>query len=158
VVEQVEGLKARRGDLSGPVLAILATLVLLAIGAAIVAYFVLLGTSPQHGVVAVVGQPTIVKAGANGFIANVTIKNVGSANITITTGAGTNVSLETIVYVLLTYPSTGTIRLPPGATVTLGFNSTTGWSSIAPRETVSGVLIVEGVGTLEVVFRVIRPS
>ena len=39
-------MKARRGDLSGPVLAVLVTLVLLAIGAAIIAYFVLLGAAP----------------------------------------------------------------------------------------------------------------
>ena len=152
-------MKARRGDLSGPVLAILVTLVLLAIGAAIVAYFVLLGGAPQQGVIAVIGQPTIVKAGASGFIANVTIKNVGSANITITAGTGTNVKLNITGQTLsLNYPATGTIKLAPGATVTLGFYSSTGWSSIAARETVSGVLIVRDVGTLEVVFRVIKPS
>jgi hypothetical protein len=155
----VEGLKARRGDLSGPVLAILVTLVLLAIGAAIIAYFVLLGTTPQQGVVAVVGQPTIVKAGANGFIANVTIKNVGSANITITTGVAANVKLNITGRTLnLNYPATGTIKLAPGATVTLGFYSTTGWSSIATRETVSGALIIRDAGTMEVVFRVVKPS
>jgi hypothetical protein len=155
----VEGLKARRGDLSGPVLAILVTLVLLAIGAAIVAYFVLLGTSQQQGVIAVVGQPTIVKAGASGFMANVTIKNVGSANITITTGTGSNVKLNITGQTLnLNYPASGTIRLAPGATVTLGFHSTTRWSTIEARETVSGALIVRDVGTIEVVFRVIRPS
>jgi hypothetical protein len=155
----VEGLKARRGDLSGPVLAILVTLVLLAIGAAIVAYFVLLGGAPQQGVIAVVGQPTIVKGSGNSFIANITIKNVGSANITITTGGGTNVRLNITGQTLnLDYPATGTIRLRPGDTITLGFRHTTGWPLVAPRETVSGVLIIRDVGTLEVVFRVIRPS
>ncbi|MFZ8789985.1 MAG: hypothetical protein ACO2OZ_10075 [Acidilobaceae archaeon] len=155
----MEGLKARRGDLSGPVLAILVTLVLLAIGAAIIAYFVLLGGAPQQGVVAVVGQPTIVKAGANGFIANVTIKNVGSANITITAGTGTNVKLNITGQTLpLNYPATGSIKLAPGATVTLGFHSTTGWPLVAARETVSGALIISDAGTLEVVFRVIKPS
>jgi len=152
-------LKARRGDLSGPVLAILVTLVLLAIGAVIIAYFVLLGGGPQQGVIAVVGQPTIVKAGASGFIANVTIKNVGSANITITTGSGTNVKLNITGQTLnLNYPATGTIKLAPGATVTLGFYHALGWPSVAPRETVNGVLTIRDVGTLEVVFRVIKPS
>jgi hypothetical protein len=155
----VEGLKARRGDLSGPVLAILVTLVLLAIGAAVIAYFVLLGGAPQQGVIAVVGQPTIVKAGASGFIANVTIKNVGSADITITAGTETNVKLNITGRTLpLNYPASGTIRLAPGATVTLGFNSTSGWGSIEARETVSGALIISNAGTLEVVFRVIKPS
>jgi hypothetical protein len=155
----VESLKARRGDLSGPVLAILVTLVLLAIGAAIIAYFVLLGGAPQQAVIAVVGQPVIMKAGADGFIANVTIKNVGSANITITTGTATNVRLNiTGQNLALNFPATGTIRLAPGATVTLGFHSTSGWSTIAARETVSGALIIRDAGTLEVVFRVIKPS
>jgi hypothetical protein len=156
-------MKARRGDLSGPVLAILVTLVLLAIGAAIVAYFVLLGTSPQHGVVAVVGQPTIMRLppsdalGVDAFGAMVTIKNVGSANITITTGGGTNVRLNITGQTLnLDYPATGTIRLRPGDTITLGFRHTTGWPLVAPRETVSGVLIIRDVGTLEVVFRVVK--
>jgi hypothetical protein len=153
----VEGLKARRGDLSGPVLAILVTLVLLAIGAAIIAYFVLLGTSPQQGVIAVVGQPTIVKAGANGFIANVTIKNVGSTNITIaaTANAKLNITGQTLN---LNHPTTVPIKLAPGATITLGFHSTTRWSTIQDRDTVSGALIIRGAGTMEVVFRVIRPS
>jgi hypothetical protein len=144
----VEGLKARRGDLSGPVLAILVTLVLLAIGAAIIAYFVLLGGAPQQGVIAVVGQPTIVKAGSNGFIASVTIKNVGSAVI-----SSSSVSLN-ITGTTLT-ASLG--DLAPGATATLSFSAGSGWSTIQDKDTVSGALIT-GAGTLEVVFRVIKPS
>jgi hypothetical protein len=150
----VVGLKARRGDLSGPVLAILVTLVLLAIGAAIVAYFVLLGGSPQQGVIAVVGQPTIVRAGANDFIANVTIKNVGSTNITIAAG---NVRLNiTGTTVPANYVSR--TNLPPGATATLGFVVTGRWSAVENRETVSGALTIREVGTMEVVFRVVKPS
>jgi archaellum component FlaG (FlaF/FlaG flagellin family) len=150
----VESLKARRGDLSGPVLAILVTLVLLAIGAAIIAYFVLLGTAPQQGVVAVVGQPTIVKAGANDFIANVTIKNVGSSTITLSPASvqlnitGTTVPAN---YISRT-------ELPPGATATIGFVVAGKWPAVAGKETVSGALIVREAGTMEVVFRVIRPS
>ncbi len=147
-------MKARRGDLSGPVLAILVTLVLLAIGAAIIAYFVLLGTAPQQGVVAVVGQPTIVKAGANDFIANVTIKNVGSSTITLSPASvqlnitGTTVSANYI----------SRAELPPGATATIGFVVAGKWSAVAGKETVSGALIVREAGTMEVVFRVIRAS
>jgi archaellum component FlaF (FlaF/FlaG flagellin family) len=150
----VESLKARRGDLSGPVLAILVTLVLLAIGAAIVAYFVLLGAAPQQAVIAVVGQPTIVKSGANNFIANVTIKNVGSANITLqTTDVYLNITGTTVSanYVSKTY-------LTPGSTATIGFQVNNKWPAVAGRETVSGALIVREAGTMEVVFRVIKPS
>jgi hypothetical protein len=144
----VEGLKARRGDLSGPVLAILVTLVLLAIGAAIIAYFVLLGAGPQQGVIAVVGQPTIVKAGTDGFVASVTIKNVGSATIPSST-----VKLN----ITGTQISTSMGSLSPGDTTTLSFSSTLGWNTISTRETVSGALITEA-GTLEVVFKVIKSS
>jgi uncharacterized Zn-binding protein involved in type VI secretion len=149
----VEGLKARRGDLSGPVLAILVTLVLLAIGAAIIAYFVLLGGAPQQGVIAVVGQPTIVKAGADDFIANVTIKNVGSTDITLSDNVQLNITGKIVTADYVSRDS-----LPPGATATIGFKVDGKWSAVAGRETVSGALIVRGAGTLEVVFRVIRPS
>jgi hypothetical protein len=147
-------LKARRGDQSGPVLAILVTLVLLAIGAAIVAYFVLLGGSPQHGVIAVVGQPTIVKAGSNDFIANITIKNVGSTNITLTTA---NVRLN-ITGTIVTPNYISRASLTPGATATLGFHVTDRWPLVASKETVSGVLTIRDVTAMEVVFRVVKPS
>jgi len=152
-------LKARRGDLSGPVLAILVTLVLLAIGAAIIAYFVLLGGAPQQAVIAVVGQPVIMKANTDNdayydFIANVTIKNVGSATVTLGTD---NIFLNiTGTSVKADYVSKTT--LAPGETATLGFNVEDKWSAVEGKETVSGALIIREVGTLEVVFRVIRPS
>ncbi len=147
-------MKARRGDLSGPVLAILVTLVLLAIGAAIIAYFVLLGGAPQQGVVAVVGQPTIVKAGANDFIANITIKNTGSTTISISPA---NVRLN-ITGVTVSANFVSRTTLPPGATATIGFVVTGKWGAVADRETVSGALTIREVGTMEVVFRVIRLS
>jgi hypothetical protein len=150
----VEGLKARRGDLSGPVLAILVTLVLLAIGAAIVAYFVLLGGASQHAVIAVVGQPTIVKGSGNNFIANITIKNVGSTNITLTT---TNVRLN-ITGTVVTPNYISRASLTPGATATLGFLVTDRWPLVASKETVSGVLTIRDVTAMEVVFRVVKPS
>jgi len=147
-------LKARRGDLSGPVLAILVTLVLLAIGAAIVAYFVLLGGAPQQAVIAVVGQPTIVKGSGNNFIANITIKNVGSTNITLTT---TNVRLN-ITGTVVTPNYISRTSLTPGATATIGFYVTNRWPLVASKETVSGVLTIRDVMAMEVVFRVVKPS
>jgi len=147
-------LKARRGDLSGPVLAILVTLILLAIGAAIVAYFVLLGGAPQQAVIAVVGQPTIVKGSGNNFIANITIKNVGSTNITLTT---TNVRLN-ITGTVVTPNYISRTSLTPGATATIGFYVTNRWPLVASKETVSGVLTIRDVMAMEVVFRVVKPS
>jgi len=150
----VSRLKARRGDLSGPVLAILVTLVLLAIGAAIIAYFVLLGVAPQQGVITYIGQPVIMKIGDDNFIANVTIKNVGSANVTLTL---TKVQLNiTGTRVNANYVSK--TNLLPGETATLGFYVPDRWPAVAGKETISGVLIVRDVGTLEVVFKVIRPG
>jgi len=151
----VSRLKARRGDLSGPVLAILVTLVLLAIGAAIVAYFVLLGGAPQQGVIAVVGQPVIMKSGANNFIANVTIKNIGSANVTLTPLANVQLNI-TGVRVPANYISKP--YLLPGETATLGFSVLGRWPAVASKETVSGALTVRDAGTLEVVFKVIKPG
>jgi hypothetical protein len=148
------GLKARRGDLSGPVLAILVTLVLLAIGAAIIAYFVLIGGgAPQQAVIAVVGQPTIVKDGS-GFIANITIKNVGSASATLSKD---DIKLNIIEQQLIADYLSST-SLSPGSTAAIGFKANSGWSTIQNKETVSGALVIRGVGTLEVVFRVIKPS
>jgi hypothetical protein len=153
----MEGLKARRGDLSGPVLAILVTLVLLAIGAAIIAYFVLLGGAPQQAVIAVVGQPTIVKGSGNNFIANITIKNVGSTAIAISAGATGNVRLN-ITGTVVHADYVSRTSLAPGTTATLGFYVTGRWPLVAGRETVNGVLIVRDSANLEVVFKVIRLS
>ena len=149
-------MKAKRGDLSGPVLAILVTLVMLAIGAAIIAYFVLLGGAPQQAVIAVVGQPIIVRGtGSDDFQARMVIKNVGSTSITL---SSSNIRLR-IATSEQTAASLSTTSLSPGGTATVVFNFGTGWSSIiGDRETIRGALTIEGVGTLEVVFRVIRPS
>jgi hypothetical protein len=150
----VVGLKARRGDLSGPALAILVTLVLLAIGAAIVAYFVLLGGSPQQGVIAVVGQPTITKWNVNDFMVRINIKNVGSTTISLTPAqvrlniTGTTVSAS---FILIT-------ELPPGATTYITFFVPNKWSEVADKEFARGVLTIREVGTMEVVFRVVKPS
>ena len=147
-------LKSRRGDLSGPVLAILVTLVLLAIGAAIIAYFVLLGGgTPHQAVIAVVGQPVIMKAKGDDFVANVTIKNVGSTVMSLSS----NDIFLNITEVNVQAQVVSATSLAPGESATLGFHVEDKWSAVAGKETVSGALIVRGVGTLEVVFRVIRP-
>ncbi len=144
-------MKARRGDLSGPVLAILVTIVLLAIGAAILAYFVLLGATHRQGVLVVVGEPTILRAGANDFIANVTIRNVGSAPITLSPAAvhlnitGTRVPANFI----------SRTTLAPGETATIGFVVPGRWHLVAGRDSVNGVLVIRDVGTMGVAFRVI---
>ena len=150
-------MKARRGDLSGPVLAILVTLVLLAIGAAIVAYFVLLGASPQQPVVSIMGTPVAYKVGADALV-NVTIVNVGSTTINVPKASvllnatGTTVSFEKA-----SYGVTGDrLVLEPGKTTTLVFRLTGRWTTIADRDFVNGVLTIEGVGSQVITIRVLR--
>ncbi|MCC6061207.1 MAG: hypothetical protein LM578_06740 [Desulfurococcaceae archaeon] len=153
----MEGLKARRGDLSGPVLAILVTLVLLAIGAAIIAYFVLLGASPQQPVVSILGTPVAYKVGADALV-NVTIVNVGATAIKVPTtsvllnATGTTVRLERASYGI----TGGRLVLEPGKTTTLVFRLTGRWTTIADRDFVNGVLTIEGVGSQVISIRVLR--
>ncbi len=152
-------MKARRGDLSGPVLAILVTLVLLAIGAAIIAYFVLLGASPQQPVVSILGTPVAYKVGADAYV-NVTIVNVGSTTINVPTtsvllnATGTTVSLERASYGV----TGGRLVLEPGRTSTLVFKLTGRWTTIADRDFVNAILTIEGVGSQVITVRVLRVS
>jgi archaellum component FlaF (FlaF/FlaG flagellin family) len=153
----VEGLKARRGDLSGPVLAILVTLVLLAIGAAIIAYFVLLGGTPQQPVVSIMGTPVAYKGGNDAYV-NVTIVNVGAATISVSktsvllNATGTTVSLHTASY----GASSTNFVLEPGKTSTLVFKFTGKWSDIKDKEFINAVLTIEGVGSQVITIRVLR--
>jgi archaellum component FlaF (FlaF/FlaG flagellin family) len=153
----VVGLKARRGDLSGPVLAILVTLVLLAIGAAIIAYFVLLGASPQQPVVSIMGTPVAYRGGNDAYV-NVTIANVGATAINVPTASvllnatGTTISLEKASHGV----TGGRLVLEPGKTTTLVFKLTGKWAAIADRDFVNGVLTIEGVGSQVISVRVLR--
>jgi len=150
-------LKARRGDLSGPVLAILVTLVLLAIGAAIIAYFVLLGAAPQQPVVSILGTPVAYKVGTDAYV-NVTIVNVGATAINVPTtsvllnATGTTVSLNKASYGF----DGAKLVLEPGKTTTLVFKFTDGWAAIADRDFVNAILTVEGVGSQVITIRVLR--
>jgi archaellum component FlaF (FlaF/FlaG flagellin family) len=151
-------LKARRGDISGPVLAILVTLILLAIGAAIIAYFVLFSAAPQQPVVSILGTPVAFNHKGHAIV-NITIANVGGTTLNVSktsvllNATGTTVSLKTA--------SGGTISgtkftLPPGKTATLVFNFTSKWSTIANRDFINGILTIEGVGSQVISIRVLR--
>ena len=144
-------MKARRGDLSGPVLAILVTLVLLAIGAAIIAYFVILSAAPQQPVVSIIGTPVAFKQGAAAVV-NITIANVGGTTLSVSKTSvllnvtGTTVSLDT----------SGTFTLDPGKTVTLKFTLSGKWNDIKDKDFVNGILTIEGVGSQVISIRVLR--
>jgi archaellum component FlaF (FlaF/FlaG flagellin family) len=144
-------LKARRGDISGPVLAILVTLILLAIGAAIIAYFVLFSAAPQQPVVSILGTPVAFKKGADAIV-NITIANVGGTTLRVSqtsvllNATGTTVSLGT----------SGTFTLEPGKTATLKFTLSGKWSTIENKDFINGILTIEGVGSQVISIRVLR--
>jgi archaellum component FlaF (FlaF/FlaG flagellin family) len=155
-------LKARRGDISGPVLAILVTLILLAIGAAIIAYFVLFSAAPQQPVVSILGTPVAFqeKTGSNKAIVNITIANVGGTTLNV---SKTSVLLNaTGTTVSLTKASGGTISgtkftLEPGKTATLSFDlGSNSWNKIKDRDFVNAILTIEGVGSQVISIRVLR--
>jgi len=150
-------LKARRGDISGPVLAILVTLILLAIGAAIIAYFVLFSAAPQQPVVSILGTPVAFNHKGHAIV-NITIANVGGTTLNVSktsvllNATGTTVSLKTASSGI-----SGTkFTLPPGKTATLVFNFTNTWSTIADKDFINGILTIEGVGSQVISIRVLR--
>jgi archaellum component FlaF (FlaF/FlaG flagellin family) len=152
-------LKARRGDISGPVLAILVTLILLAIGAAIIAYFVLFSAAPQQPVVSILGTPVAFNHKGHAIV-NITIANVGGTTLNVSktsvllNATGTTVSLKTA--------SGGTISgtkftLEPGKTATLSFDlGSNSWDKIKDKDFVNGILTIEGVGSQVISIRVLR--
>jgi hypothetical protein len=91
-----------------------------------------------------------VKSEEEGFVASVTIKNVGTATI-----PSSGVTLR--IGLLGTEETVTMEDLSPGGTTTLSFSFNSGWSTIETKETVSGALITQA-GTLEVVFKVIKSS
>jgi hypothetical protein len=150
----VEGLKARRGDLSGPVLAILVTLILLAIGAVIIAYFTLLAGPAPTPVLVVKDQPIAYKSGGDAVV-EVVVANIGTANVTLkggTTGRTANLTITGPSGLVSDLSAAGgpgvTQRLgsntaiAPGSSVTLRFTFTNGWDEFAPYRSASARLVL----------------
>ena len=159
-------MKARRGDLSGPVLAILVTLVLLAIGAALIAYFTLFTGQAPSPVLAVKDQPVAYKVGAtNDVRVEVVVANLGSASVTLHSGETRLriVSPSTLVNDLgigveRTLGSSPTIA--PGESKTLTFTFGGEWPKFAPHRSAGAVLIVKDtagntIGQFEVRIRIV---
>jgi hypothetical protein len=156
----VEGLKARRGDLSGPVLAILVTLILLAIGAAIIAYFTLFAGQAPTPVLAVKDQPIAYEGTGGNANVEVVVTNIGTASVTL---HGTHTKLRIVSPSALagTEASLGTgTPIAPGESKTLTFTFAGAWSSFAPYRSASAVLILKDsagntIGQFEVSIRII---
>jgi len=157
--------RAGRGDISGPVLAILVTLILLAIGAAIIAYFTLFAGGIAQPVITITGQPTAYKSGSDAKV-DITIINTGSAQVTLKSGAGgTNLEIlgpSGLVTDLGTNPVTlGTSpTIYPGSTATLTFTFSGEWSDFARYRMASARLTLvdtagNTIGILEVSIRIV---
>jgi len=162
--------RARRGDLSGPVLAILVTLILLAIGAAIIAYFTLFTGGTAQPVITITGQPVAFKVGTHANV-SITVVNTGSAPVTLKSGpGGTNLTIvgpSGLVTALgTTNPAplggapTYTLTIPPGSTAELKFKFDNKWSDFARYRTATAVLTLvdtagNTIGILEVNIRIV---
>jgi len=165
--------RARRGDLSGPVLAILVTLILLAIGAAIIAYFTLFAGGTAQPVITVTGQPIAYKVTSGGTDhanVSITVVNTGSAPVTLKSGSGgTNLTIigpSGLVTALGTNPAIlggdrgYTLTIPPGSTAELKFQFSGEWSDFAKYRMASARLTLvdtagNTVGILEVSIRIV---
>jgi len=160
-------LKSRRGDLSGPVLAILVTLILLAIGALIIAYFTLLAGPAPTPVLVVKDQPIAYKGSGSPPDADVevVVANIGTANVTLD---GTNTKLTILGPPGLvsdlsggaTQSLTTDTAIAPGSSVTLKFTFTGKWSDFVKYRSASArLLLIDTAGntiaTFEVSIRII---
>jgi len=159
-------LKARRGDLSGPVLAILVTLILLAIGAVIIAYFTLLAGPAPTPVLVVKDQPIAYNSTTNNkAVVEVVVANIGTAQVTLKAGSGgSNLTIlgpsglvtalgagKTVTYTSPTPPAT----IAPGSSVTLKFTFTGGWDKFEPYRSASArLLLIDTAGNTIAQFEV----
>jgi hypothetical protein len=167
----VEGLKARRGDISGPVLAILVTLILLAIGAVIIAYFTLFAGPAPTPVLVVKDQPIAYQNDTHATVA-VIVANIGTAQVTLKAGSGGSNLTITGPPGLVTALSaaggpgvtqtlaSGDTAIAPGSSVTLKFTFTGGWDEFAPYRSASARLVLidtagNTIGQFEVSIRII---
>ena len=163
-------MKARRGDLSGPVLAILVTLILLAIGAVIIAYFTLLAGPAPTPVLVVKDQPLAYKSGTGPTYdakVEVVVANIGTAQVTL---KGTDTKLrivspsELVTALGSAEVSLGTdTTIAPGETKTLTFTFTGAWSNFASYRSAGAVLILKDtagntIGQFEVSIRIVSSS
>jgi hypothetical protein len=147
----VEGLKARRGDLSGPVLAILVTLILLAIGAVIIAYFTLLAGPAPTPVLVVKDQPIAYKGTGSppDAVVEVVLANIGTANVTLKSGAGKTrliitgpSGLVSDLGAAATQALTTDTAIAPGSSKTLTFTFSGQWSNFAKYRSASARLVL----------------
>jgi hypothetical protein len=144
----VESLKARRGDLSGPVLAILVTLILLAIGAVIIAYFTLLAGPAPTPVLVVKDQPIAYAIDADDdgdiddAVVDVVVANIGTAQVTLKAGSG-GTTLQILGPFTISSATLGSPQtINPGESKTLTFTFNDGWDTFKDYRSASARLVL----------------
>ena len=135
-----------RGDLSGPIIAILITVVAVAAGLVAGMWFLRSGSQmSKTSMLTVVGQPTLVPAN-DGTYAYVTLKNIGTETVTVD---------KLVIRVgdkKLDLNPSSTIEIEPGQSVSAEFSTTT--TITITNSTVTGTIITDH-GTVPVVLYVI---
>ncbi|MFP3190592.1 MAG: hypothetical protein RXR31_04540 [Thermoproteota archaeon] len=77
-------IKKRRGDISGPIVAVLLIIASIAIASVVITWMYSLGTSAsKQGALLVVGTPVIAKNG-NNYTLYITVKNSGNVPVNVT--------------------------------------------------------------------------
>ena len=138
-----------RGDLSAPVLAIIVTIGIIAAGLVLLAWF--WWFAPQAGktgTLQIIGQPAVMCNATNHSRVVISIKNTGSANITV----------KFIILGNLTYRLTATLSPGESKDIDTGFTTPTcplNWGVVGGKSAVDGIVVTDA-GTYQTSFTVIR--
>ncbi|MEM1938181.1 MAG: hypothetical protein QXI24_00020 [Acidilobaceae archaeon] len=151
-------MRLKRGDISGPVLAILVTLLLIAIGVAIIAYFTFFAGGATQPVISITGQPVAYNK-TNSAAVDITITNVGSAAVTLSKDTRLQI-VSPSALAGLTATINAPVYVPPGGSTTLSFTFNNKWNDFRVYKSVNGILTlydIDGntVGVLEVSIKVV---
>lgn len=137
--------KAFRGDLSGPVLAVIITLVIIAVGAIVSYYFFFMGPNvAKTGSLTVIGQPALTYDSTNQVLTlYISVENPGTAPVNITKVV---VTIGGAPYELLPVGTSGYV-LQPGEQAALEFTATN--VSVSLTEASYPIVIFTDAGTYE---------
>ena len=137
----------RKGDLSAPVLAIIVTIGLIAAGLVLLAWFFWFAPqASKTGALQILGQPAVICNATKSRVV-ISVKNTGSADITV----------KSIIVGNLTYTTTTSKSLTPGQSTEIvlsGDKCPTDWG-IGGKLTVDGTVVTDA-GTYQTSFTVIK--
>ncbi len=123
-------LKKRKGDISGPIVAVLLIIASIAIASVVITWMYNLGTSAsKQGALLIEGTPVIVKD-TNSYTLYITVKNAGNIPVNITSVIINNITWN--------ISGTTTLSINPGAVVS--FSAIPSTTITLSSQTVNGVL------------------